>query len=110
MAPKWLIGLIMVYVFSVAICIVLDMATGEMSVISKAMASLSSMDFSNPITGLMSVLTGFQAILVAMFHVMMWDYSFFYGYYAWIRWMLFAISLGIIISLVTTWVRGSSSA
>ena len=110
MAPKWLIGLIMVYVFSVAICIVLDMATGEMSVISKAMASLSSMDFSNPITGIMSVLTGFKAILVAMFHVMTWEYTFFYGYYAWIRWMLFAISLGIIMSLVTTWVRGSSSA
>ena len=110
MAPKWLIGLIMVYVFSAAICIVLDMATGEMSAIGNALTALSSMDFSNPVTGVLSLLTGFWAILKAMFIVLMWKYSFFYGYYAWIRWMLFAISLGIIMSLVTTWVRGSSSA
>ena len=100
----------MIYVFSVAICIVLDMATGEMSVIGDAMSSLSMMDFSNPITGLMSVITGFKTIITAAFHIMMWDYSFFYGYYAWIRWMCFAISLGIIMSLTLAWVRGVSSS
>ena len=102
-------GLVFIYVFSVAICIVLDMATGEMSVIGNAMASLSQMDFSNPVTGILSIITGFKSIMVAAFHVMMWDYNFFYGYYAWIRWLFFAVSLGIIMSLVLSWVRGSSS-
>ena len=109
MSPKWLMGLIFIYVFAVAICIVLDMATGEMSVIGNAMASLSSLDFSNPVTGVMSIVTGFGAILKATFYVFMWDYNFFYGYYAWIRWLCFAVSLGIIMSLVLSWVRGASS-
>lgn len=109
MSPKWMMGLVFIYVFSVAICIVLDMATGQMSVIGEAMAGLKQMNFSNPVTGIISIVTGFGTIMKAVFHIFMWDYSFFYGYYAWIRWLFFAVSLGIIMSLVLSWVRGSSS-
>lgn len=110
MQPKWIIGLGFIFVISAGVCIVLDQAAGQVTVISEAMNTFSTMDFSNPITGVWSILRGAGAVFAAFFKILLWDYNFFSGYWVWFRFLMATISLGIIVSLAITLIRGVSSA
>ena len=99
----------MIFVICTAVCIILEQAYGGMSIMTEAISGLGTMDFSNPVTGMFSILTGVWGLIKAFFKFLTWDYYFFTGYWVWARFLLMSISLGVAISLALTLIRGSSS-
>lgn len=96
----------MIFVISAGICLVLDaQASGEMSVMTRAMSSFQTMEFFNPL----SILKVGKDMFFAFFRVITWEYEFFHGYWVWMRFLFISISLGIMLSLAITLFRGVSS-
>lgn len=109
MHPKWLIGLGMIFVISTVLCLVLESQASDVTVISGVLDKFQAMEFNNPVSVGWAVITGLGAILKAIFDVLTWNYSFFIGYWVWVRFLMMTISFGIIISLLLA-IRGTSSS
>lgn len=112
MATKWLIGMGMIYV---VLLIVSGISEGTyfggtgVATIWSVMTGFQAIDVTNPLTAVGGVLIAVWQILVGIFEILTWKFSFFVGVWAIFRYILCAISLGIIISLILA-VRGVSSA
>lgn len=99
----------MIFVISTVLCLVLEGQAGDVTIISGVLDKFQVMEFNNPVSVAWAVLTGIGAILKAIFDVLTWNYSFFVGYWVWIRFLMMTISFGIIISLLFA-IRGTSSS
>jgi len=73
-----------------------------------AMTGFQAIDVTNPLTAVGGILIQVWQILVGIFEILTWKFSFFVGVWQIFRWVLCAISLGIIISLIMA-LRGVSS-
>jgi len=110
-STKWLIGLAMVYVI---LTVVSGIAEGTyfggtgVGTIWSVITGFEAIDVTNPLTAVGGVLIQVWQILVGIFEILTWKFSFFVGVWAIFRWLLFAISLGVIVSLIMA-LRGVSS-
>ena len=99
MATKWLVGMAMIYV---VMSVVDGIAGGTYlggggATIWSAMTGFQAIDVTNPLTAVGGVL------------ILTWNFPhIFVGVWSIVRWVLCAISLGIIISLIMA-LRGVSS-
>lgn len=111
MKTSWLIGMTMIYVI---LTVVSGISEGTyfggtgVGTIWSAMTSFSAIDVTNPLTAVWGVMLNLWQMLVGLFEILTWKFSFFVGVWAIFRWILCAISLGIIISLIMA-LRGVSS-
>jgi len=111
MATKWLIGMAMVYV---TLAVVDGIAGGTylgggVNTLWSVMTGFQAIDVTNPLTAVGGVLIQTWQILVGIFEILTWNFPhIFSGVWAIVRWVLCAISLGIIISLIMA-LRGVSS-
>ena len=86
------------------------MGTGEAGVFTSLLSQYKELDFSNVFTGVFSVLQVGWGYLKLVWSLFWWDYSFFYGTYEIIRYFCWTISIGIIVALILSVTRGTSSA
>ena len=111
MRTAWIIGLAMAYVI-LAVISGIDEGTyfggTGVSTIWSGFTTLQVVDFTNPLTGVWGVLVALKDLLVGLFEIMTWKFSFFVGVYSIIRYILGAISLGVMVSLILA-VRGTAS-
>ena len=111
MATKWLIGMGMIYVI---LTVVSGISEGTyfggtgVATIWSAMTGFSAIDVTNPLTAVGGVIIHVYQILVGIFEILTWKFSFFVGVWSIFRYVLCAISLGIIVSLILA-LRGVSS-
>jgi len=73
-----------------------------------AMYSFKAVDVTNPLTLIYGVIIGLKDFFVAVFCFLTWDFSMFTGYWAIFRWLLTAISVGVVTSILLA-LRGVSS-
>jgi len=110
-ATKWLVGMAMIYV---VMSVVDGIAGGTYlggggATIWSAMTGFQAIDVTNPLTAVGGVLIQMWQILVGVFEILTWNFPhIFVGVWSIVRWVLCAISLGIIISLIMA-LRGVSS-
>lgn len=111
MAVKWLVGMGMIYV---VLTVVSGISEGTyfggtgVATIWSAMTGFQAIDVTNPLTAVGGILIQVWQIMVGIFEMLTWKFSFFVGVWAIFRYILCAISLGIIISLILA-LRGVSS-
>jgi len=111
MKTSWLIGMVMLFV----ICTItsgIQEGTyfgGGAGTIWNALTSFKTIDIANPLTVTYGVAIAVYEMMTGLFQILTWDFSMFVGVWAVIRWMLFGISVGMVISLLLA-LRGTSSA
>lgn len=110
MKTSWLIGMVMLFV----VCTITSGISegtyfgGGAGTIWNAITSFKTVDISNPLTVTYGVAIAVYEMMTGLFEILTWDYSMFVGVWAVIRWLLFGISVGIVISLLLA-LRGTSS-
>lgn len=108
MSPKWMIFLVMLWVCVSMFGAVLEgsfLGGDEQSHLNVLMNAkiLTSTTVVGKIVGAFTDLEMWQAIA----GILIWDFSFWEGSYEIVRWILFLpVSIGILFSLITVWVRG----
>lgn len=111
MKTSWLIGLAMIYV---TLTVVSGISEGTyfggtgIETIWDAMTGIKTIEVSNPVTAIIEILMDVGRIFQGLFEIFTWKFSFFVGVWAIFRWLLFAISLGIMMSFALA-IRGTSS-
>lgn len=112
MSTKWLIGMAMLYVVLTIIDGIADgtyFGSTGVGTIWSAMTGFHAIDVTNPLAAVGGVLIQVWQILVGIFEILTWNFPhIFSGVWAIVRYVLCAISLGIVISLVMS-LRGVSS-
>lgn len=113
MATKWLIGIIMIYVIGTLVCGVIEMTyltQGATDTMFGLMTNIKGISFSNPLTALTDLLLDLWYITQLIFSIIIWDFSFFEGEYAIIKYVIFLpLSVSFFVSFILA-VRGTSSA
>jgi hypothetical protein len=113
MAVKWLVGIIMIYCIATLVCGIIEYSyftQGSTDSLFSLMSSVQGISFSNPLTALFDILIGVWTITQIIFHILLWDFSFFAGDYAIIKYIIFwPLSIGFFISFLFA-IRGTSSA
>lgn len=116
MNPKWLIGILMMFVLCSIFSGIIEMAyigDTETSVIGRLFyvdALTVQGTWGNITSFFTGVFTQPLQFLQALWDVLTWDYAMFHGAYGIVRILLFTVSAGLIVSFVLTLVRGVSSA
>ncbi len=111
MRTAWIVGMAMLYV---VLCVVSGIDEGTyfggtgVATIWKGFTSLRVIEFTNVATGVWGVLVALKDLVVGLFEILTWQFSFFTGPLAIVRFILGAISLGIMTSLILA-LRGTSS-
>jgi len=110
MRTAWIVGMAMLYV---VLCVVSGIDEGTyfggtgVATIWKGFTSLQVIEFTNPAAGVWGVLVALKDLVVGLFEILTWQFSFFTGPLAIVRFILGAISLGIMTSLILA-LRGTS--
>jgi len=108
MSPKWIIFLLMVWVFGALFGLALEgLLPGgpEQTVFNTLINSkaLTATSWFGKITGAVTDL----GMWIALGKIFIWDYSFWQGPLEMVRWVFFLpISAGILFSILTAWIRG----
>lgn len=112
MKTSWLIGMVMLFV----ICTITDGIAagtyfgGGAGTLFDTASSFKTLDVSSPLTSSYGVIIKVFSMMKGLWQIISWDFPhIFHGVWAIIRWLLFAISVGIIISLLLA-LRGTASA
>ena len=111
MRTAWIVGMAMLYVI---LCVVSGIDEGTyfggtgVATIWKGFTSLQVIEFTNVAAGVWGVLVALKDLVVGLFEILTWQFSFFTGPLAIFRFILGAISLGIMTSLILA-LRGTSS-
>ncbi len=113
MSVKWPYGIIMIYAIGVIVCGVIEywfFSQGATDSLFALMNNVQGISFSNPLTALFDILVDVWAITQVLFHILLWDFSFFTGGLAIIKYVIFwPLSIGFFLSFLFA-VRGTSSA
>jgi len=111
MRAAWIIGLAMAYVILAVISGIPEGTffggTG-VETLWECITGFQTLDVTNPVTVGAGVLMNLGKIFVGLFEILSWKFSFFTGVWIVFRMLMFAISLGIIISLLLA-IRGTGS-
>jgi hypothetical protein len=113
MAVKWLVGILMIYTIATIICGVIEysyFSQGDTDSLFSLMNSVQGVSFSNPLTAVFDILVSVWTITQVIFNIILWNFSFFAGEYAIIKYVLFwPLSIGFFVSFLFA-IRGTSSA
>jgi hypothetical protein len=111
MRTAWIVGMAMLYV---VLSVVSGIDEGTyfggtgVATIWQGFTSLQVIEFTNVAAGVWGVLVALKDLVVGLFEILTWKFSFFTGGFAIFRFILGAISLGIMTSLILA-LRGTSS-
>ena len=111
MKTSWIIGLAMAYVI---LAVISGIAEGTyfggtgVETIWDAMNSFQTIDTTDLLTVARDVMVSTGQLFEGLWEILTWKFSFFVGVWAIFRWIFFAISLGVIVALVSI-LRGVSS-
>lgn len=111
MRTAWIVGMAMLYVI---LCVVSGIDEGTyfggtgVATIWKGFTSFQVIEFTNVAAGVWGVLVALKDLCVGLFEIFTWKFSFFAGNFAIFRFILGAISLGIMTSLILA-LRGTAS-
>jgi len=111
MRTAWIVGFAMLYVILTVISGI-DEGTyfggTGVDTIWSGFTTFQVVDFTNPLTAVFGVLVALKDLLIGMFEILTWKFSFFAGPFIIFRFILGAISLGVMVSLLLA-LRGTSS-
>lgn len=111
MRTAWIIGMAMLYVI-LSVVSGIDEGTWfggtGVETLWSGFTTLQVVDFTNPITVVGGVLVALKDLMVGLFEILTWKFSFFVGPFMIFRFILSSISLGIMVSLLLA-LRGTSS-
>jgi len=110
--PKWLIALGMAFFICSLIGGVLEMGylgQHETTTLWQAMTAFDSIDSLNPYNILTGIAVGTYNLMKTVKDIILWDYSYFIGYWLIVRYLFMTISLGVVVALFLS-LRGTSSA
>ena len=111
MRTAWIVGMAMLYVLLTIVSGVDEQTyfggTG-IETLWSAISTLKTVDFTSISSGLQGILIGLKDLVVGLLEMLTWKFSFFVGALAIIRWVLFAITAGVIMSFAMA-LRGTSS-
>lgn len=116
MSPKWFIGLLLLFLACSVFSGIIEMAyidAGDTAVFERLLYidTLQVQGSYNGATNfILGVFTNPMQFLSALWQVFTFDYAMFHGSYAFARYLLLAVSAGIVVSLVLVIFRGVSSA
>lgn len=111
MRTAWIIGMAMLYVV-LSVISGIDEGTyfggTGVETIWMGFTSFKVIDWSNIGTGVWGILLAMKELLIGFLEILTWKFSFFSGAWSIIRFILAAISLGIMTSLILA-LRGTAS-
>lgn len=111
MRTAWIIGLAMGYVLLTVISGI-DEGTyfggTGVETLWSGFTTVQVVDFTNPITVVGGILVALKDLVVGLFEIMTWKFSFFTGPFIIFRFILSAISLGVTVSVIMA-LRGTAS-
>lgn len=111
MRTAWIIGMAMLYV---VLSVVSGIDEGTyfggtgVETIWMGFTSFEIVDYSNPLTAVSGVLVALKDLGVGLFEILTWKFSFFTGSWVIVRFVLGAISLGVMVSMILA-LRGTAS-
>lgn len=111
MKTSWLIGMGTIFIVLTVIDGIAGgtFLGGGAGTMWSALSGFQAIDATNPVAVASGILMSLWQILVAIFQMLTWDFPhIFVGVWSIVRWVLLAISMGIIISLLMA-LRGVSS-
>ena len=120
MASKWLIGVTMLFLIGTVVCNVIEFQAPIGSPGTEGSAgwyvwtALNSWELVkiSDMSSWWNIMVGLENIMVALWHMLLWQYNFLEGDWWLIRWiLLFPISVGLVFSLLITllpWGKSSS--
>jgi len=114
MSSKWIIGLVVLYVVLAIISGMVEMTSplgvDEVGRI-KTLMSPTVPSFSDPLGAIFAYITFTWDYITNLWGIFWFDYAFFTGGWVYVRYLLFIpVSIGVIVSLVISVVRGSSGS
>jgi len=111
MRAAWIIGMAMAYVILAVISGIPEGTffggTGVQT-LWDSITAFQTLDVTNPVTLGAGILMNLGKLFVGVFEILSWKFSFFVGVWIVFRMLMFAISLGIIITLLLA-IRGTGS-
>lgn len=111
MNPKWLMGIVMLYLVLAVWSGILEGSyiTDNQTGIFNTLMNQQQLSFSDPASAVFSsfVITG--DILAALWKMFWWDFAQFHGEFGIFRLILIALSIGVVFAIVLSILRGSSS-
>jgi hypothetical protein len=111
MRTAWLVGMAMLYVI-LSVVSGIDEGTWfggtGVETLWSGFTTIQVVDFTNPLTVVGGILVALKTLVVGLFEIFTWKFSFFTGAFIIFRFILAAISLGIMVSLILA-LRGTSS-
>ena len=111
MRTAWVIGFAMMYVV-LSVISGIDEGTyfggTGVETIWSGFTTLQVVNFSNPLSVVFGILVALKDLLVGLFEILTWKFSFFTGAYVIFRFILGSISLGVMVSLILA-LRGTAS-
>jgi len=111
MRTAWIIGLAMGYVLLTVISGI-DEGTyfggTGVETLWSGFKSVQVVDFTNPLNTVSGIIVALKNLMIGLFEIMTWKFSFFTGAFLIVRYILSAISLGVVVSIIMA-LRGTAS-
>ena len=111
MRTAWIVGMAMMYVI-LSVVSGIDEGTWfggtGVDTLWSGFTTIQVVDFTNPITVVGGILVALKTLVIGLFEILTWKFSFFTGGLVIFRFILGAISLGVMVSLIMA-LRGTAS-
>jgi len=108
MAPKWIISLATLFLAGTIISGILEqsyLGTSDAGMFHDLLSKYKELSWN-----FLTIISVAWSYIVLVWKMFWWDYSFWYGSWEIIRFFCWTISIGIIVSLILSITRGTSSA
>lgn len=108
MHPKWIIALAMLFLAGTIISGILEqsyLGTSDAGMFHDLLSKYKELSWN-----FFTIIKVTWSYIVLVWKMFWWDYSFWYGSWEIIRFFCWTISIGIIVSLILSVTRGTSSA
>ena len=108
MAPKWIISLAILFLAGTIISGILEqsyLGTSDAGMFHDLLSKYKELSWN-----FLTIISVAWSYIVLVWKMFWWDYSFWYGSWEIIRFFCWTISIGIIVSLILSITRGTSSA
>lgn len=108
MHPKWIIALAMLFLAGTIISGILEqsyLGTSDAGMFHDLLSKYKELSWN-----FITIISVTWSYIVLVWKMFWWDYSFWYGSWEIIRFFCWTISIGIIVSLILSITRGTSSA
>jgi len=108
MAPKWIIALATLFLAGTIISGILEqsyLGTSDAGMFHDLLSKYKELSWN-----FLTIISVAWSYIVLVWKMFWWDYAFWYGSWEIIRFFCWTISIGIIVSLILSITRGTSSA